>query len=416
LILEGLTKRADLSDWMEKSKAPGTLEQWTNELNHWFKEQGIFEYVIPSPNMPNVYIALEKINKRAKKLNKPEITIEILDTFNKKYKSGFLEFHHILVSGGIPKIGGWSLAATIDSHQDGYLVQILPDQKIPEKYKNFKKIYCDHCTSHRKRKSAFIVKNEKTNEFKVVGSTCLKDFLGHSPQSFLKFWSNIEAINTTILKGEGCFNSILEMYKIKDFLAIVNVIARKNGYISAKTAKSTGKTPTGKKAFYAMADDESAVNSEDIIAAIEMIDMAPSIYNRDDSSYCENLKTIFESDFVAERTANTVASIYSFYQAEQNRKNASEKESDFVGSVGARLRDINLKCVFTKDIINNYNRFARYSQLCKFKDNDGNIFTWFNSGGTEIQLNHNYVLTGTIKKHNEYNNEKQTVLSHCIVD
>ena len=56
-----------------------------------------------------------------------------------------------------------------------------------------------------------------------------------------------------------------------------------------------------------------------------------------------------------------------------------------------------------------------YTRVYKFTDNDGHIFVW--KTGTDIDTDDNGVYTGTvkgtIKAHDMYGDEKQTIMTRC---
>ena len=56
------------------------------------------------------------------------------------------------------------------------------------------------------------------------------------------------------------------------------------------------------------------------------------------------------------------------------------------------------------------------SHLYKFIDADGNVFSWFSSNSIDgLTEGVNVKLVGTIKKLDEYQGEKQTILTRCKV-
>jgi hypothetical protein len=54
--------------------------------------------------------------------------------------------------------------------------------------------------------------------------------------------------------------------------------------------------------------------------------------------------------------------------------------------------------------------------IVKFRDLDGNVFTWFASGYLQYNKGDRVQVRGTVKKHDEYKGVKQTVLTRCVVD
>ena len=67
-----------------------------------------------------------------------------------------------------------------------------------------------------------------------------------------------------------------------------------------------------------------------------------------------------------------------------------------------------VKCVFIKLVDTMYGT----STVLKFIDKDGNNLVWFGSGAiTDYDLNEEYTIKGTVKKHETYNGIKQTQIN-----
>lgn len=112
-------------------------------------------------------------------------------------------------------------------------------------------------------------------------------------------------------------------------------------------------------------------------------------------------------------------------QAEKEAKIKAEKAiSQYVGEVGKR---ITVKATYISSASFEVNSFRGYGTntmyVHTFKDADGNKLIWktATSLGTWLEngewLRHEYGesvdLTGTVKEHKEYKDEKQTVLTRC---
>lgn len=100
--------------------------------------------------------------------------------------------------------------------------------------------------------------------------------------------------------------------------------------------------------------------------------------------------------------------------ADAAKKAAMPKSnSEFVGEVKERLRDIKVTYVSSREIQTQFG----ISILYNFKMGD-NILVWFCSGkgiDPDIEEGEEVLLTGTVKKHEEYNGIKQTQLNRCVV-
>lgn len=84
----------------------------------------------------------------------------------------------------------------------------------------------------------------------------------------------------------------------------------------------------------------------------------------------------------------------------------------FIGEVKERLRNLKLSLI----LLNNFESRFGYCTLLKFKDNDGNIFTWYTSTVPQVKIGDTLLVTGTVKEHKVYNNEKETVLTRCKIE
>jgi hypothetical protein len=86
-----------------------------------------------------------------------------------------------------------------------------------------------------------------------------------------------------------------------------------------------------------------------------------------------------------------------------------ESNSEYVGKVGERIKGLEVVVTFVKQFESEWG----VSTLHKFKDAEGNSFTWFSSSKV-LELGQKYRMNAGVKKHEEYKEEKQTVLTRCM--
>ena len=83
---------------------------------------------------------------------------------------------------------------------------------------------------------------------------------------------------------------------------------------------------------------------------------------------------------------------------------------DYYGKIGDKI-----------DITGKINRAGHYETqfgtvvIFKIIDSDGNIFVWKTTTYIDIENDSFVNVRGTIKDHNEFRNEKQTVLTRCKI-
>lgn len=99
--------------------------------------------------------------------------------------------------------------------------------------------------------------------------------------------------------------------------------------------------------------------------------------------------------------------------------NAAKKEvipetsSEYIGEVKERLRDMRVKLTGCRAISTLYGESIVFTF-----DFDGNTLTWFTSTVPDEDktiVGNEYILTGTVKKHDLYNGVKTTYLNRCII-
>ena len=96
-------------------------------------------------------------------------------------------------------------------------------------------------------------------------------------------------------------------------------------------------------------------------------------------------------------------------EAREAERLDAAKASHHVGTVGERVEFVAKKAEFITSWETQFGRTFLY----KFTDENGNVFVWFASGAFD---EHNGItVRGTVKKHDERDGVKQTVLTRCKI-
>lgn len=92
----------------------------------------------------------------------------------------------------------------------------------------------------------------------------------------------------------------------------------------------------------------------------------------------------------------------------QRAREAEGRASEYVGEAKAQIE-------FEAEVTGVYGTegFYGHTDIVKFKDADGNLFTWFASDYTNLERGDRMEIKGTIKKHETYRDIKQTILTRC---
>ena len=92
---------------------------------------------------------------------------------------------------------------------------------------------------------------------------------------------------------------------------------------------------------------------------------------------------------------------------------ASNSNSDFVGEVKERLRDLKVTLSGARAVSSNWGTSIMFTF-----DYEGNTLVWFTSSPPDEDkaiVGNEYLLTGTVKDHKLYDGVKQTYLNRCIL-
>ena len=96
-------------------------------------------YSIPEMNYSELETKLDKLNKKAVKLNCEPITLTLVGTVDLKISVPWSNYpvlvrhNQITISGVVPIIAGWELIASCEGFENGTLIKSIPEKEYPEK-------------------------------------------------------------------------------------------------------------------------------------------------------------------------------------------------------------------------------------------------------------------------------------------
>lgn len=389
---------------------------------------------------------VEKFNKKAVKLEVAPMTVEFgEEKVHSYYADETAEILGILtkitylettVKYEVPKIAGWDLVCVFDYEhyedeneqaQLAVFTNTVPGKELPYEYQDKKDVHCEHCGHNRFRKRTFLVQHE-SGEYKEVGSTCLKDFLGHDPNSFMWYAGIQDRIREMEDEfGLGSFGSGDPMsYDLLGILTLTHTVIRKYGWTSRSEANdysynNNGKVATADNVLYYLTTpkekieprDRIEIEEEDENIAEKTLAYFKTLESQD-NDYIMNCIKLIRIDRVPRRRLGIACSMIAVYRrhVEKELEKAQELPSEWFGNIGSKLEDCEVTCTFKTEV----EGFHGTSTLYKFVDNDGNIFKTFYSGYTwSVEQEEKVRLFGTVKKHDEWNDKKETLLTRCKV-
>lgn len=331
------------------------------------------------------------------------------------------------IAGEAPKIAGWSLAARIQRlATNERITRNVPGVELPQRVRDLGAEICEHCNTARIRNDVFAVRNVETGEFKQVGKTCLRDFLGHDPAALLAAYTAIESLCES---GEKMFGGLwtADTFPTLDVLIATAAVIRVDSWVSRKSSDETGRPSTSstvsklmhgrglkaqeRAAYAATAADESI--AADTLAYVRGLSATAA------NDYERNLVASLKHESCDARTFGLVASSVAAYlramsrAAELNSRKAANAASVHVGAVKERLRGL----VVTIEHMQNIESDFGGCTLVKMRDEAGNLFSTFASGSgcSDAKIGARMVLTGTVKKHADYKGVLETQLSRVVL-
>lgn len=399
-------------------------------------------YRILEDNMDRLQKKLTRIRTKCNKYGCDFVYNELGEEFNEVVDptTGYKSIQKFIVveCEGTAVINGWKFVATLEHHENGNVVRKLTDAvEVPEKYFTCGP-GCDHCNAKRHRKDTYVIYNEDTKEFKQVGSSCLCDYThGFDAEAAAAYI----ALFDELIKGEAPYEGshLDNYYAVSDVLRYAFTLVNHLGYKPSDYEGSDMNTKqatlanihydnghvgpaTGKEIEEYRNRFNPDFNSEDLLKTVEnAIQFVKDA--KDEGSYMHNLKVLIDDEYITYKNFGYVVSLVPTYnkyiqrvtEAAKRAKQFAEEasRSEFVGKEKERISITNIKsvaCVYSWETM--YGLTLRY----KIVDTEGHVFMWDSSTGIRDDEGLEVTsITGTVKKHDEWNGVKQTWLTRCRI-
>lgn len=395
---------------------------------------------------PALQAKIEKLNRRGARIGVQPITLtvekEIYKPLPKEHESEperKEKYYIVKVEGNAPQVHGYKFMATIQHKDAGNIIRTVPGEENNENIRQFYEArpdYCDHCHKRRHRIDTFIVKGED-GRLRQIGRNCLQDFLGgQDPKQILWYFSLRELVGKAMKDAEDETTSRGRRGHIgvppQRILSAAAAIIRTYGYVKASEANEDGgRQPTSHKVRWVIfdrhlpsgpnshksreeaerllqiADHPTPADEEYVKNAVEWFNSIPQ-QEKERSEFYHNIDVLLRSENVTGRDVGYLAALFPVYfRAHNAKQERAAKKNEFVGQVGGRLPPTQVTVVRTQNLTSQFGT----TQMCFMEDGEGRLFVWFNNGRTELEQGQHLVITGGIKKHDDYKGRMQTVLT-----
>jgi hypothetical protein len=323
-----------------------------------------------------------------------------------------------------PALNGWHLVAvydweiTADGTRTCY-VSPVPGQMVLSEFQEVDAGRCDHCHTNRPRTKSVLITKDFL-QYKVVGTTCLHDFLGHhSPKTLIDIHSFEIGLRDLVDRpyiSDGAKEAHLGVAHV---LAVATMLVRKFGYVRSSDVE---KTPTVTLASnYLFGRDKYAIefrsenpilpeDSDKTILTVEWIKAQTGI-----SEYITNLQKCVVAGAVSHKRLGILVSAAFGYQRDCERLAvaAMPKANEWIGSVGGTVQNILAKVARVRKVEGQYGTTTIITLLTT----EGNTLTWFASGSQSVEAGEQWNISKSkVKKHDEFNGTKQTVVNYVKYD
>lgn len=389
-----------------------------------------------APSAPELVILAERIESRCLLC---QTTVE-----------GFPPNGHKCIEGGVwesrtlvdleiavapPALAGWEFLAVIEPLEGGNLLRQVPGARIAEgELAAWRQgsIQCDHCHTTRRRTETFIVRADGSDPaipagmYQQVGRNCLGAFLGgKSPAAILALLAYPDLIKDVGADEDGGWGggSGMRVFHPEIFLAQTAACIRLAGWVSRGQAREKeGVQATADYVSYLLSPPSQGdrrwqqevlrckPTPEDIEQGRAALAWARSLTPASD--YENNLVLVTTQPCVKSKHKGILASVVPAHTRVLSQNMAQKhattgNESQHVGKIGERL-SLSLEVQGVHSLETEYGPL----HIISMRDPNGNRFIW-KTGSVLLKPGERVHGQGTVKQHDEYRGEHQTILSRC---
>lgn len=422
--------------------AKHTLEQRRGRMTD--IKTNIFE--IPEQNIEKLRSEIAKINKRADKIGVPHVQIieqgtrfvpnraAVQELTNAGYPLDKAQqeapkdkVYQISIEGEGPKIEGYTFVGSLDHYSlpGDVLIKTVPGEVIPSTHYDAQPI-CDHCGKIRPRNNTYVLRNDETGEHIQVGSHCVRDFIGYDPSQVARFLERVFKLVDDIENDEfgssGSSGGSIYFDPVKT-LALTNAVIRTYGWVSVSRAEIENTMPTAtivnliihppkdKRIYNQIVNEIEWDEQSDEAEAQKAIDWI--LDKEDENEYITNLRKMAKAEGIPSSGFAMWVSLMATYNRaqEQLREKARQlKTNEWVGEVKERRE-------FTVELVGTHVFDGQFGSVVihRFVDDQGRTIIWFANTKSNMENGHTYRIVGTVKKHDQYNDWKQTHINRVKV-
>ena len=394
-------------------------------------------YFIPESAIDSLETKLATIRRKCAKYGCEFSYSRIGETFKKvdiydeegRWTKVTIKAIEVEVSGTAIAESGWRLAGKIEHLETGNVIHSFGDATIPDWYRSASP-RCEHCNSDRHRKETYVLYHAENNSWKQVGSSCLKDFTGYVSAEMAAAIASVYTLLERVAEDRILIERSPKYFEIESVMCYAIECVNHWGYHKAEEGHAATRNQVidlmhkhmklpasiGSVTF----DPMSTTNLQTFK---DMRSRLLALNANDD--YTNKLQVFLKAEDVPENGLGIVVSAVPYYNnlIARDVEQRKTSNSEFVGNVGDKLTiDI-----ATVKLVNIYDGYYGSTWRYQIVDAHGNVFMWDASSPMwdtvcvedaprgDVSEGRPLQIKGTIKKHDEFRNIKQTWLTRCRV-
>lgn len=386
-------------------------------------------YRIPNENLGALDAKFAKLARRAAKLGVEAPTATHLAVETVETRGAIYTYTWVAVTGVAPKFAGWTLTAVIELDREEpdtpHVVHVVTGEADPA-WRTLAE-QCDHCHVAARGRKQLVVVTHDDGTRKIVGTTCLKDFLGHAAPDAIASWAQVvvDADDLTEFEERGPGTGE-QRYDPVTFLAWTIRAIHEHGWVARSNCRFD-QTPTADTAlrllqlaaglarpdrFEELPDDLTVA---ELAEAAEVLAWAAELAT--DNDYLANLQAVAVKSSWRVKHLGFAASAVTAWERDRARaveadaRAAAGAASTFVGRPGERI-EVDGTVTFVRFFDGDWGTRA----LVKI-DADGDALTWWCSNAANAPgIGDTVTGKATVKAHETYQGVKQTVITRATLE
>lgn len=320
------------------------------------------------------------------------------------------------------KKDGYTFLAKLDETESGILVKSMPgvefNGEAPED------MLCQHCGKVRHRKNTYLIRQPDGTVIQV-GSACLRPFLGISPSGLATLDADLMARGDD---DDWYLDPVGERGESTEYALAVALAVSDNG---KQYQRSDSESPTKEKVGMVLSPpSHMTFEGQEYVDSVraeavehiksgrvkEIVNLMKDVGQKSD--WARNLTVLANNEHVTFSNLGLLSSAVLLGKPKQDPNTPAAYAKGYIADVGEKVKgkEMVVEKVFHRDMYDHYSgREVTRTQIV-FRDDENHQGIWWASSyqdyepGVRVQAT-----SGTVKKHDTYNDVDQTVFTRLKI-